>query len=48
MVAMAARTMIGRNGLPEDFRGETLLLATGAGAAITGTKLHVDGGFTAA
>jgi len=48
VVAMAARTMTGRNGLPEDFRGETLPLASGACAAITGTTLHVDGGFTAA
>ena len=47
VAAMAARTMIGRNGLPEDFHGATLLLASDAGAAITGSMLYVDGGFAA-
>jgi gluconate 5-dehydrogenase len=45
---MAARTMIGRNGVPDDFLGITLLLASDAGAAITGETVFVDGGFNAA
>ncbi len=45
VAAMAARTMIGRNGVPDDFRGAALLLASDAGAAITGQMLYVDGGF---
>jgi gluconate 5-dehydrogenase len=47
VAAMAARTMIGRNGVPDDFHGATLLLATDAGAAITGSMAYVDGGFAA-
>lgn len=47
VAAMAARTMLGRNGVPDDFRGAALLLASDAGAAITGQLLHVDGGFSA-
>lgn len=47
VAAMAARTMIGRNGLPADFHGATLLLASDAGAAITGSMVYVDGGFAA-
>lgn len=47
VAAMAARTMIGRNGVPDDFRGAALLLASDAGAAITGQMLYVDGGFAA-
>ena len=47
VAAMAARTMIGRNGRPDDFVGVTLLLATDAGAAITGETVFVDGGFAA-
>jgi gluconate 5-dehydrogenase len=44
---MASRTMIGRNGVPDDFRGTALLLASDAGAAITGQAIFVDGGFSA-
>lgn len=47
VAAMAARTMIGRNGMPDDFHGVTLLLASDAGAAITGSMVYVDGGFAA-
>jgi gluconate 5-dehydrogenase len=47
VATMAGRTMIGRNGVPDDFHGATLLLATDAGAAITGTMVYVDGGFAA-
>jgi len=47
VAAMAARTMIGRNGVPDDYRGAALLLASDAGAAITGQAIFVDGGFSA-
>ncbi len=47
VAAMAARTMTGRNGEPDDFVGAILLLATDAGASITGQVLRVDGGFSA-
>ena len=47
VAAMAGRTMIGRNGHPDDFIGVTLLLASDAGAAITGSMVYVDGGFAA-
>ncbi|MEO8487274.1 MAG: SDR family oxidoreductase [Betaproteobacteria bacterium] len=47
VAAMSARTMIGRNGTPDDFHGVTLLLASDAGAAITGSTVFVDGGFAA-
>lgn len=44
--ALAARTMSGRNGLPEDFRGVALFLASNASAYVTGQLLFVDGGFS--
>jgi len=44
--ALAARTMIGRNGVPEDFAAAAVFLA-GAGAGyITGHSLFVDGGLS--
>jgi NAD(P)-dependent dehydrogenase (short-subunit alcohol dehydrogenase family) len=45
--ALAARTMIGRNGLPADFEGATVFLASQAGAYVTGQSIFVDGGFSA-
>lgn len=42
-----ARTMIGRNGVPDDFAGAAVYLASGASAAVTGTTLFVDGGYNA-
>jgi NAD(P)-dependent dehydrogenase (short-subunit alcohol dehydrogenase family) len=45
--AHAARTMIGRNGIPEDFAGCAVYLASGASAAVTGQTLFVDGGYSA-
>ncbi|GII61173.1 gluconate 5-dehydrogenase [Sphaerisporangium krabiense] len=42
---MAARSMLGRNGLPVDFAGAAVLLAGDAAAYITGQMLFVDGGF---
>jgi gluconate 5-dehydrogenase len=45
--AHAARTMIGRNGVPEDFAGCAVYLASRASAAVTGQTLFVDGGYSA-
>jgi gluconate 5-dehydrogenase len=45
--AMAARTMVGRNGEPADFAGAAVFLASQASAYITGQTIYVDGGFSA-
>ena len=45
--AMAARTMIGRNGAMDDLAGTLLFLASRASNYVTGQTLFVDGGFTA-
>jgi NAD(P)-dependent dehydrogenase (short-subunit alcohol dehydrogenase family) len=47
MVAMAARTMVGRNGEPADFAGVAVFLASRASDYITGQTIYVDGGFSA-
>jgi len=47
MAAMAARTMVGRNGQPADFAGAAVFLASPASAYVTGQTLYVDGGFSA-
>jgi NAD(P)-dependent dehydrogenase (short-subunit alcohol dehydrogenase family) len=44
--AMAARTMAGRNGEPEDFAGAAIFLASAASAYVTGQSIFVDGGFS--
>jgi gluconate 5-dehydrogenase len=44
--ALAARTMIGRNGEPEDFAGAAVFLASNACAYVTGQAIFVDGGFS--
>ena len=44
--AMAARTMAGRNGSPEDFAGVAVFLASRASDYVTGQTLYVDGGFS--
>jgi NAD(P)-dependent dehydrogenase (short-subunit alcohol dehydrogenase family) len=44
--ALAARSMIGRNGLPEDFAAAAVFLASPGAAYVTGTALFVDGGFS--
>ncbi|GAA3447013.1 SDR family NAD(P)-dependent oxidoreductase [Planomonospora venezuelensis] len=44
--ALAARSMTGRNGLPADFAGLAVLLASPAGAYITGQAICADGGFS--
>ncbi|MFJ9537617.1 SDR family NAD(P)-dependent oxidoreductase [Streptomyces sp. NPDC101225] len=43
---LAARTMIGRNGLAEDFAGAAVFLASRASAYITGQSIFVDGGLS--
>jgi NAD(P)-dependent dehydrogenase (short-subunit alcohol dehydrogenase family) len=45
--AMAARTLIGRNGRPGDFAGAAVFLASAASAYVTGQSIFVDGGFSA-
>jgi NAD(P)-dependent dehydrogenase (short-subunit alcohol dehydrogenase family) len=45
--ALAARTMVGRNGLPEDFAGAAVFLASPASDYVTGQMIHVDGGLSA-
>lgn len=44
--ALAARTMIGRNGVPGDFDGIAVFLAGPASCYITGQAIAVDGGFS--
>jgi NAD(P)-dependent dehydrogenase (short-subunit alcohol dehydrogenase family) len=44
--ALAARTMVGRNGLPGDFAGAAVFLASAASAYVTGQSICVDGGFS--
>jgi gluconate 5-dehydrogenase len=43
---LAARTMVGRNGLPDDFAGIAVLLAGRSSGYITGQSLFVDGGLS--
>jgi NAD(P)-dependent dehydrogenase (short-subunit alcohol dehydrogenase family) len=43
----AARAMIGRNGLPDDFGACAVFLASDAAVAVTGQTLFVDGGYSA-
>ncbi|MEV7969369.1 SDR family oxidoreductase [Sphaerisporangium sp. NPDC088356] len=44
--ALAARSMIGRNGVPADFMGAAVLLAGDGASYITGQTICVDGGFS--
>lgn len=46
MAAMAARTMVGRNGEPSDFAGVAVFLASRASDYITGQTVYVYGGFS--
>ncbi|MGC5561424.1 SDR family NAD(P)-dependent oxidoreductase [Streptomyces sp. FR-108] len=46
VAALAARTMVGRNGLAEDFAGAAVFLASAASAYVTGQSVFVDGGFS--
>ncbi len=45
--ALAARTMVGRNGMPADFAGVAVFLASPASEYVTGQVIRVDGGFSA-
>jgi NAD(P)-dependent dehydrogenase (short-subunit alcohol dehydrogenase family) len=45
--AMAARTMVQRNGQPADFAGVAVFLASRASDYVTGQTVYVDGGFSA-
>jgi NAD(P)-dependent dehydrogenase (short-subunit alcohol dehydrogenase family) len=47
VAALAARTLVGRNGLAADFAGATVFLASRASAYVTGQAVFVDGGFSA-
>ncbi|GAA4735911.1 SDR family oxidoreductase [Amnibacterium soli] len=46
VAALAARTMVGRNGVPDDFATAALFLASPASGYVTGQSIHVDGGFS--
>jgi NAD(P)-dependent dehydrogenase (short-subunit alcohol dehydrogenase family) len=46
VAALAARTMVGRNGLAADFAGVAVFLASRASDYVTGQTLYVDGGFS--
>ena len=45
--AMAARTLIGRNGVPGDFAGWRSSSPVPASAYVTGQAIFIDGGFSA-
>ena len=44
---LAARTLIGRNSVPEDLVGTAIFLCSEASAYVNAQTLYVDGGFTA-
>lgn len=46
VAALAERTMVGRNGLAEDFAGAAVFLAGRSSAYVTGQSVFVDGGFS--
>jgi NAD(P)-dependent dehydrogenase (short-subunit alcohol dehydrogenase family) len=46
VAALAARTLVGRNGVAEDFAGAAVFLAGRASAYVTGQSIFVDGGFS--
>jgi gluconate 5-dehydrogenase len=46
VAALEERTMVGRNGQVEDFRGVAVFLASAAAEYITGQAIFVDGGFS--
>lgn len=43
---LSARTLIGRNGVPADFAGAAVFLASPAADYLTGQCLFIDGGFS--
>ncbi|MGW0881890.1 SDR family NAD(P)-dependent oxidoreductase [Streptomyces sp. NPDC002671] len=46
VTALAARTMVGRNGVADDFAGAAVFLASRASAYVTGQAIFVDGGLS--
>jgi NAD(P)-dependent dehydrogenase (short-subunit alcohol dehydrogenase family) len=46
VAALAARTLVGRNGRADDFAGAAVFLAGPASAYVTGQAIAVDGGFS--
>lgn len=46
VAALAARTMVGRNGLAEDFAGAAVFLASTASGYLTGQSIFIDGGLS--
>ncbi|MEV7798480.1 SDR family oxidoreductase [Microbacterium foliorum] len=46
IAALAARTMIGRNGLPADFAAAAVFLAGVGSSYVTGQSLFIDGGLS--
>lgn len=46
IAALAARTMIGRNGLPADFAAAAVFLAAAGSSYVTGQSLFIDGGLS--
>lgn len=44
--ALAACTLVGRNGVPEDFAGLAVFLASRASGFVTGQTIAADGGFS--
>jgi gluconate 5-dehydrogenase len=46
VAALAARTLVGRNGLAEDFAGAAVFLAGPGSGYVTGQSIFVDGGLS--
>lgn len=46
VASLAARTFVGRNGVPDDFATAAVFLASVGSAYVTGQSLPVDGGFS--
>jgi gluconate 5-dehydrogenase len=44
--ALAARTMIGRNGVPADFASAAVFLAGAGSSYVTGQSIFIDGGMS--
>lgn len=46
VAALAARTLVGRNGVASDFAGAAVFLASPSAGYVTGQSIAVDGGFS--